>query len=171
METYGNEKSAFYAFKDRTIEGKDVDFSLFEGKMCLIVNTACNCKLAKNGYSVIKEIKKKHSDLEVLLFPSALNKIVDQTLKTPDAIISRMKEEGVYDIATVFEKRTIDSKAGLFQWLTTQSYKGSFMVDLMKSIKWNFTAFIVSKEGKCVGRISPIDLKLETLEEVISQNM
>lgn len=166
-KTEGKELSPFYLFKDRTIEGKEIDFSQFMGKKCLIVNTACNCGLAKKGFAAIRGIKEKHPEIEILLFPSALNGLIDQELSTAEEIIARMKENQVYDIATVFEKRVINSKEGLFKWLVKEGKTKSSIFDFMKVIKWNFTTFIVSDKGEYVDRIFPTNISVESIEKVL----
>lgn len=143
--------SYFYSFKDTTIEGKEVDFNRYKGKVCLVVNTACNCGLGKKGFELIREAKKNYPELEILLFPSALNYLVDQEIKNKEEIISTLKKEEVYDISTVFEKRMISTDKTIFKYLSHEA-PGIFGTT---AVKWNFTKFIISSDGLNITRFSP----------------
>lgn len=167
MDARKKGESLFYSFKDKTIEGKTVEFSRFIGKTCIIVNTACKCGLAEKGFKAIREIKQEYPQIEILLFPSRLGAVVDQELETPEEIIKRMKEKGVYEISTVFEKRQLDSSKGLFKWLISEGGKKSSIFDIFRKIKWNFTTFIITEEGEVASRIGPTDISFEKIKDVL----
>jgi len=156
LETTKDETSMFYTFKEKKIEGKLVDFSIYKGKACLVVNTACNCGLAKSNFETIREIKNKHPEIAILLFPSSVDLtiyMVEQEEAQKEETIQKMKENGVYDISTVFEKCKINGKDGshLFAYLSKEA-PGLFGT---KAVKWNFTKFLVSKTGDKVTRFGP----------------
>lgn len=142
--------TSIYSFKEKTIEGKEVYFNIYKGKVLLLVNTACNCGLAKKNYEVIKKAKSSYPDLEVLLFPSALNWVVDQEKNNPEEIIKDLKDAEVYNTSTVFEKKyAMDHEP--FKWVCE---KAPGTLGIAKP-KWNFTKFLVSKDGMQVSRFSP----------------
>ncbi|KAI5171706.1 glutathione peroxidase [Nematocida sp. LUAm3] len=150
-EEVAKETSTFYAIKDETITGELVDFSKFRGKVCIIINSACKCGLAKSGFETIQKAKKEFPEIEVLLFPSALNKLINQEHETNEQIIKDLKEVGVYDLCTVFKRRVASQDEGALKWACEKA-PGSLG---LQYLKWNFTKFLVSRDGHSIERFSP----------------
>lgn len=156
MDTQSKEKeSEFYGFKEVSIDEKEVDLSQFKGTVCLVVNTACNCGLASSSYEIIRNLHKEYKDLNILLFPSALNKFIDQEEKDAALTLKRLEEVDIHinSKITVFRKGVIDSSKGLFHWLTNTSSTKGFLN--RNFIYWNFTMFLVNKTGTEVLRHNP----------------
>lgn len=102
-------------------------------------------------------------DVKILAFPC--NQFTnDPTEKDIDAIVEQLKESNA-DIGDTFE--TIDVNGAnaepLFKYLTEE--QGAFMGD---SIKWNFTKFIIDKQGRPVDRFGPL-VDIETVEQRIEE--
>ncbi|KAI5181036.1 hypothetical protein NEOKW01_1277 [Nematocida sp. AWRm80] len=144
---------AFYSFKEKTIEGEEIDFNQFRGKTCLVFNTACNCGLAKDNYKLMKEVKEKYPKTEILLFPGGLYSgwFLNQENKETSKIIQILKNEGIYQISTVFEPRPANSDKKVLGWLK----KVSRGIMGTKALKWNFTKFVISKNAERISRFSP----------------
>ncbi|MCD7472931.1 Glutathione peroxidase 2 [Datura stramonium] len=146
----GSPKS-IYDFTVKDILGNEVPLSNYRGKVLLIVNVASKCGLTDSNYKELNVLYEKYKDqgFEILAFPCnqflwqepGTNEEIQQTVCT------RFKAE-----FPVFEKIDVngDNAAPLFKFL--KSEKGGF---LGNAIKWNFTKFLVNKEGKVVERYAP----------------
>ena len=119
--------------------------------MLIIVNTATNCGLTKNNINELNALYEKFKDrpFQVLGFPS---NSFNQELSCETDIkefVNKNKIEWDY-----FGKVSVngDNTEPLFQYLkaTTAGFFGKF-------IKWNFTKFLVNKEGVAVKRYAPTD--------------
>lgn len=156
--------NSFYDLQATTIQGTPVSFDEYRGKVSLVVNTACNCGIALKNYDLIKKIMSNYPMVQIMLFPSKLNSWIDQEHGEKEKIIQNMKDAGVFDKATVFEKTVAngDENAPL-GWLAHRApgILGTTM------IKWNFTKFLVSKSGKNVVRFSPNDDDYNKLAKAI----
>ncbi|KAH9386326.1 phospholipid-hydroperoxide glutathione peroxidase [Nematocida major] len=160
-------EDGFYSLRDKTIQNEHVDFSQFRGSVCLVVNTACKCKLAELGFNIIKRLREEYPELKILLYPTAFNRFVDQEMKTPAEILEEIRKRGVVpsNNTLVFEKRVLNSGEGLFHWLTTKSMGSGFFK--IKALKWNFTMFVVGKDAAKVVRHDPMSLEYAGVSESV----
>lgn len=153
---------SIYDFTVRKPDGSTYPLSEYEGKAMLIVNTATKCGL-RDQFDGLEKLYQKYEDggLVVLGFPS--DQFGQELDEAEEAEKSCRMTYGVsfpmHDLVKVNGKNADP----LFKYLTENS-KGF----LGSSIKWNFTKFLVDKEGKLVGRFSPKD-KPETFENEIKQ--
>lgn len=147
-----------YDFKVKDSKGKEVSLSEYKGKVLLIVNTATGCGLTPQYEGLENLYKEFHNEgFEILDFPC--NQFLKQAPGS-DEEISKFCSLNYNTTFPRFKKVDVNGKnaSPLFKWLKEQ--KGGFF---NKSIKWNFTKFLISREGKVVERFSPITspLKLE----------
>lgn len=140
----------FYDFEATLIHGGMRSFSAYEGRVCLIVNTASECGFTPQ-YRGLQELHQQFGPfgLSVLGFPS--NQFMGQEPKSNAEIQQYVfKEFGVtFDM---FEKTEVNGPGAhpLYVWLKKQ--KPGFMGT--EGIKWNFTKFLVDCSGKVVKRYS-----------------
>ena len=139
-----------YDFKVTTNKGEEVSLSRYKGKVLLIVNTATGCGFTPQ-YKGLEELYKKYKDqgLEILDFPC--NQFGHQAPGTDQEIDSYCTLR--YDTTFPrFKKIDVngDNATPLYKWLKKE--KGGVFGD---AIKWNFTKFLVDREGKVVERYSP----------------
>lgn len=142
--------SEIYNFKMPDAEGNMVDFEKFKGKVLLIVNTATGCGFTPQ-YEGLEKLYKEYNNkgFEIIDFPC--NQFGHQAPGTNDEIVSFCKLK--YDTTfKQFSKIEVNGKneAPIYTYLKNQK-KGV----MGKAIKWNFTKFLVDKEGKVVNRYSP----------------
>ncbi|EHY65395.1 hypothetical protein NERG_01841 [Nematocida ausubeli] len=164
------EEVGFYNFKEKAIDGSEVDFSRYKGKVCLVVNTACKCGLAKNGFATIKKLQENFKDLQILLFPSAISTFIDQEKDSSEEIIEEIAKSGIVlkdENIVVFKKSVINSSVGIFNWLTSTYEKSGWFN--IKSIKWNFTMFVVDKTGRRVDRHDPTCATYPNVEKSVNK--
>ncbi|WOO77642.1 Glutathione peroxidase-like peroxiredoxin 2 [Vanrija pseudolonga] len=144
---------SFYELK-AVLPGKDkvLDFSTLKGKVVLIVNTASKCGFTPQ-YTGLEELYKEYHEqgLEVLGFPS--NEFGGQEPGSDDDIASfcQVNHGVTFPLAKKSEVNG-DNMNEVFAWLKAQPGGGGFG---STAIKWNFSKFLVSREGKLVGRYAP----------------
>ncbi|XP_038982711.1 probable phospholipid hydroperoxide glutathione peroxidase isoform X2 [Phoenix dactylifera] len=131
--------------------GNDVDLSIYKGKVLLIVNVASQCGLTNSNYTELSTLYERYKDkgLEILAFPC--NQFGAQEPGTNEQILdfacTRFKAE-----YPIFDKVDVNggNAAPIYKFL--KSRKGSLFGS---GIKWNFTKFLVDKEGHVVDRYAP----------------
>lgn len=140
-----------YDFSARDIAGQDVSIGDYRGKVLLIVNTASKCGFTPQ-YEGLETLYRDLSarGLVVLGFPC--NQFGGQEPGDADEIASFCKL--TYDVDfPMFAKIDVNGPQAspLFEWLKNEApgVLGS------KAIKWNFTKFLVNREGQVVGRFAP----------------
>ena len=150
-----------YDFKVRNAKGVEVPMTEYQGKVLLIVNTATGCGFTPQ-YEGLQNLYDKYKDkgLEILDFPC--NQFGHQAPGTEEEIqeFCTLKYKTTFPL---FAKIDVNGKnaATLFTYLKNQ--KGGFLGD---DIKWNFTKFLVSRDGKVVERYAPVT-KPEKIENDI----
>ncbi|KAK1923834.1 glutathione peroxidase [Papiliotrema laurentii] len=156
-----NSKS-FYDLK-ATLPGTkgEFDFANLKGKVTLIVNTASKCGYTYQ-YTGLEELHKTYGDrgLVVLGFPS--NEFAGQDPGSDEQIAEFCQlNHGV--TFPLMKKSEVNGKNmnDVFAWLKAHEGESG----KINPIKWNFTKFLVDKEGKVVGRfgsgVKPEELKSE----------
>ncbi len=151
-----------YDYYVKTRDNKDIKLEEYKGKVLLIVNTATGCGFTPQ-YEGLENLYKKYHDkgLEILDFPC--NQFGNQAPGTDNEIheFCTLKYNTSFD---QFKKIDVNGKneSPLYTYLKSQ--KKSL---LGKNIKWNFTKFIVDREGKVIGRYEPVTTP-EKLDSVIA---
>lgn len=148
----------FYSFSAKKINGKEVRFETFRGKVVLVVNTASKCGFTPQ-FEGLENLYKEYKDqgLEILGFPS--NQFGQQDPGANEEILDFCQMN--YGVSfTMFDKIDVngDNADPIYKYLKSQ--KKSL---LGSDISWNFTKFLIDKEGKVVKRylptVKPQDLK------------
>lgn len=143
--------SALYDLTATALTGAPVPLSQYRGKVLLIVNTASECGFTPQ-YRQLQELHQQFHDrgFEVLGFPC--NQFGRQEPGDADAI-GTFCERNYGVTFPLFAKIEVNGKDAdpLFKWLKHEApgLLGS------EGIKWNFTKFLVDREGKVVKRYAP----------------
>ncbi|XP_033344998.1 probable phospholipid hydroperoxide glutathione peroxidase [Bombus vosnesenskii] len=154
--------TSIYDFHATDIHGKEVMLNKYHGHVCIIVNVASNCGFTDTHYKELVQLYEKYSKVEglrILAFPS--NQFGGQEPGNSTEILNFVKKYNVtFDL---FQKIDVngDNAHPLWKWLKTRA--GGFITD---SIKWNFTKFIINKEGQVVARHPPTTSPLEMESEL-----
>lgn len=142
----------FYDFNVKGRAGEDVSLSTYKGKVLLVVNTATGCGFTPQ-YEGLQKLYDTHKDkgFEILDFPC--NQFGNQAPGSNEEIQSFC----TLNYGTTFPrfaKIDVNGKnaSDLYKFLKKQ--KGSL---LGSSIKWNFTKFLIDREGNVVKRFAPTD--------------
>lgn len=166
-----------YDFKVKQMDGSEVSLENYRGKVLLIVNTATGCGFTPQ-YDELQDLYEEFSSqgFEILDFPC--NQFGDQAPGSDDEIHSFCT--GRYGITfPQFAKVDVngDNAIPLYKWLTENTKFGGFGKSPMAlilsgvvkktdkdyknngKIKWNFTKFLIDRNGEIVARFEPTDMK------------
>ena len=157
-------KMTIYDFKVTTIEGKEISMSHYKGTVLLIVNVASKCGFTPQYEGLEKLYEEyKDDDFMVLGFPS--NQFGEQEPGSDDEIIFFC--QGTYDVQfDMFSKIDVngDNTDPLYKYIKNEQ-SGFFWTE---SIKWNFTKFLVDRDGNVVKRYGS-STKPESIKEDIEE--
>lgn len=141
---------SIYDFTMKAASGEMIDLSAYKGKVLLIVNTATGCGFTPQ-YEGLEALYGKYHDqgLEILDFPC--NQFGHQAPGTDEEIVS-FCQLNYHTSFQQFAKIDVNGadESPLYTFLKNQ--KGGI---LGRAIKWNFTKFLVDRNGVVVGRYAP----------------
>ena len=151
--TIGRMSTSVYDFNAHGIDGQPVSLQQYTGKVLLVVNTASACGFTPQfgGLQKLHEIYKDRG-LVVVGFPC--NQFGSQDPGS-NAEIGQFCERNYGVSFPMMAKVDVNGDAAhpLWKWLTAEApgILGS------KSVKWNFTKFLIGKDGKVLKRYAPTD--------------
>jgi glutathione peroxidase len=171
-----------YDYKVKNIQGNEVSMADYKGKVLLIVNTATGCGFTPQ-YEGLQKIydNYKGKGLEILDFPC--NQFFEQAPGSNEEIASfcqlkynttfetfakvDVNGENASELYRFLKKeapKAVEDEAaeGLYKFLSEKGFNTTG-----DDIKWNFTKFLVNKDGKVVVRFAPT-YEPEKLEETIA---
>ncbi|XP_031278231.1 probable phospholipid hydroperoxide glutathione peroxidase [Pistacia vera] len=141
-------KQSVHDFTVKDARGNIVDLSIYKGKVLLIVNVASQCGLTNSNYTELSQFYQKYRDqgLEILAFPC--NQFGAQEPGSNEEIVefacTRFKAE-----YPIFDKVDVngESAAPIYKFLKSSKSEDN--------IKWNFSKFLVDKDGNVVNHYDP----------------
>jgi glutathione peroxidase len=137
-------------FSANTLTGQQQDLAAYAGKVVLVVNTATACGLTPQ-FSGLESVYEKYVDQGLVILGFPCNQFAGQEPRDAEGIGEFCQKN--YGVSfPMFEKIDVngDEAHPLYKWLKTE--KGGLLGD---AIKWNFTKFLVGKDGQVVKRFSP----------------
>ena len=159
-----------YDFKVIDAEGKEISLSEYKGKVLLIVNTATKCGLTPQ-FEGLQKLQDKFHDkgFEVLSFPC--NQFFEQSPEDTKEIVGICQLNYGSTFKT-FKKINVngDNAIDLYKYLKKEAPKAMEDEESLKlyerlsgmgfnssgdDIKWNFTKFLIDKNGKVIARFTP----------------
>ena len=144
--------NSIYDFKINTIEGEELDLANYKGKVLLIVNTASQCGFTAQ-YKGLEALYRQYQEQGLLVIGCPCNQFGQQEPGNAAAISSFCQSNfGV--TFPVSEKIDVNGKSAhpLFRYLC-DAKAGALGT---KRIKWNFTKFLVNRQGEVIKRYAPI---------------
>ncbi len=144
-------KTEFYQFSARSLQGKEIKMKEFEGNTVLVVNTASKCGLTPQ-YKGLEELYEKYREKGLVILGFPCNQFGNQEPGDEKSI-----SEGClvnYGVTfPMFSKIDVNGESAhpIFKYLKKE-LKGGI---LGSKIKWNFTKFLIDKNGHPVKRFSP----------------
>ena len=162
-----------YDFKALTNKGLDFDFAQFEGRVLMIVNTASKCGFTPQ-YDGLEELYQKYKDQGFMIVGFPCDQFAHQEPGSDEEIAEFCRiNHGV--TFPLMAKTDVNGKDAhpIFEYLKSQApteeYKGlkakathtmlkriSKSVEKDSDILWNFTKFLISRDGTVIERFAPV---------------
>ena len=151
----------FYDFKAKKMNGQEVSMEDYKGKVVVIVNTASKCGFTPQ-FKELEEIYKEYNEqgFEILGFPC--NQFKSQDPATNEEINNFCQLN--YGVTfTMFEKINVNGEDAhpLYKFLQNEA-KGI----LGGKIKWNFTKFLINREGEVIERYAPATAPVKMKKDI-----
>lgn len=137
-------------FSATAIDGQEINLSSYDGKVVLVVNTASKCGLTPQ-FEGLQQLHEKYAEqgFDVLGFPC--DQFANQEPGSEDEIAEFCQRN--YGVSfQMFSKVDVNGEDAhpLFKWLRQQ--KSGLLGD---KIKWNFSKFLIGKDGEVIDRYAP----------------
>ena len=148
-------------YKMKTLDGKEADLSQYQGKVLLVVNVASKCGNTPQ-YEALEKLYEKYGDKGLVVLGVPANEFGHQEPGTNEEIAQFCK--ATYDVKFPMLSKVVVKGEGitpLYQYLTSKETDPKFAGD----IKWNFTKFLIGRDGEVVARFEP-KVKPDTPEVV-----
>ena len=161
-----------YDFKALTSRGQELDFSQFQGKVLLIVYTASKCGFTPQ-FEGLEALNQKYKDKGLVIIGFPCNQFKEQDPGS-DSQIEEFCQINYGVTFQIMKKTDVNGPAAepIFEYLKSQApteeYNGlkakathamlkklSSSVEKDSDILWNFTKFLISKDGKTIKRFAP----------------
>ena len=151
-----------YDFTVKNIDGIEVALSDFKGKVLVVVNTASKCGFTKQ-YAGLEELFKQYRDQGLVVLGFPCNQFKSQEPGDEAEIKSFCSLNYNVDFP-MFAKIDVNGEntAPLYKFLKSEG-KGILGSE---AIKWNFTKFLVNKNGEVVKRYAPLTEPAALTEDI-----
>nr|AON96408.1 phospholipid hydroperoxide glutathione peroxidase 2 [Neoseiulus barkeri] len=160
---YNSPQQTVYDFTVKDIDGNNVSLSKYRGMVLVIVNLASECGLTDRNYKELVILQKDlgFRGFRVLGFPS--DQFAGQELETNEQIKTFARE--TYSINfDLFAKINVNGAEAEPLWRFLKERQGGI---IYSGIKWNFTKFLIDRNGVPVDRFSPTTPPLSMKDEII----
>ena len=147
----------FYDFEAKSLSGDAVKMDQFSGKTVLVVNTASKCGLTPQ-YKGLEELYERYRDKGFVILGFPCNQFANQEPGDEKSISGEcLLNYGV--TFPMFSKVDVNGENAhpIFKYLKSELHGV-----VTNEIKWNFTKFLINKDGKPIKRFSP----METPEQI-----
>ena len=139
--------TTIYEFNAKDLNGNEVDFAQFKDKVLLIVNTASKCGFTPQ-FEGLEKLYQSYKDQGLVVIGFPCNQFGSQDPGSNEEIGEFcQKNYGVSFLMMQKIEVNGDNEHPLYTWLKKQ--EGGFLTD---GIKWNFTKFLVNRQGEVVDR-------------------
>ncbi len=151
-----------YDFDAQTIDGRTVPLRQYEGKVLLIVNTASACGFTPQ-FAGLEELHQRYGDQGLVVLGFPCNQFAGQDPGSNEEIASFCQLNYGVSFPMMAKVDVNGARASpLYRWLCAEApgLLGS------KAIKWNFTKFLVGKDGQVIRRYAPQDTPAKLADDV-----
>jgi glutathione peroxidase len=140
----------FYDFKAVDMTGKEVSMNAYKNKVIIVVNTASKCGLTPQ-FDSLEKLYQTYKDQGFVVLGFPCNQFANQDPGSKEEILSFCQLN--YGVSfPMFDKINVNGESThpIFEFLkqNTTSFGG-------KAIKWNFTKFLIDRNGKPIKRYAP----------------
>ena len=154
---------SIYDYKANDYKGNEINLADYQGKVVLVVNTATKCGFTPQ-YDALEALYEKYMDDGFVILDFPCNQFLAQAPGSSEDIHAACTLR--FNIKfPQFEKVKVNGKDAhpLFVYLTSQTKDGK-----VKKVKWNFTKFLIGRNGEFLARFEPTD-KPESFENAIKE--
>ncbi|MGB8451212.1 MAG: glutathione peroxidase [Anaerocolumna sp.] len=141
----------FYDFSAKKMNGEDIKMEKYKGKVVIVVNTASKCGFTPQ-FKELEQLYEKYKDTGLVILGFPCNQFAKQDPAGNEEINSfcQLNYGVTFDM---FQKIDVNGEHThpLYQFL-----KGEGKGALGDKIKWNFTKFLIDKEGNVIKRYAPV---------------
>jgi glutathione peroxidase len=148
-------------FSATTLEGREQDLADYQGKVVLVVNTASQCGLTPQ-FEGLEALYEKYVDQGLVILGFPCNQFAGQEPGTAEEIGEFCQRN--YGVSfPMFAKIDVNGEDThpLYRWLRTE--KGGLLGD---AIKWNFTKFLVGRDGTVLSRYAPTTAPEKMVDDI-----
>ena len=152
---------SFYNYSAENIDGKEVNMANYKGKVVLIVNTASKCGFTPQ-LKDLEELYKGYKDSGLVILGFPCNQFMNQE-PGDNKDVKNFCEINYGVTFDMFGKVDVNGSNThpIYKYLKEQE-KGI----ITKDIKWNFTKFLIDREGNVVKRYSPTTSPLKIKDDI-----
>jgi glutathione peroxidase len=145
------QKTNFYSFKTKTIDGNAFDLASLKGKKVLVVNTASKCGNTPQ-YKDLQALYEKYGGDKFVIIGFPANNFMSQEPGT-NAEIKQFCTEKYQVTFPMMQKISVkgDDIDPIYKWLTTKALNGKMDAE----VSWNFQKFMIDEKGNLVDMASP----------------
>ena len=153
---------SFYDYSAENIDGKEVTMTNYKGKVVLVVNTASKCGFTPQ-LKDLEELYKGYKDLGLVILGFPCNQFMNQE-PGDNKDVKNFCEINYGVTFDMFGKVDVNGSNThpIYKYLKEQE-KGI----ITKDIKWNFTKFLIDREGNVVKRYSPTTSPLKIKDDIV----
>lgn len=157
--------TTFYDLSATSLSGKPISMEQYRGKVVMVVNTASKCGFTPQ-LEGLEALYEKYADQGLVILGFPCNQFANQEPGSEEQIAQGcVINYGVtFQMFSKIDVNGIDAHP-LYQWLKSQPKGRGTMGN---AIKWNFTKFLIDREGNVVGRYGSI-VTPERLEQEIKK--
>jgi glutathione peroxidase len=154
--------SSVYDFQAQTIDGRTVALSDYRGKVVLIVNTASKCGFTPQ-FEGLEKLWQSHGPKGLVIVGFPCNQFGHQDPGADSEIASfcQMNYGVSFQMMAKIDVNGPEAHP-LYKWLTKEA-PGILGT---QGIKWNFTKFLVGKDGQVLSRYAPLDTPKSLVDDI-----
>ena len=154
--------TTLHDFEVRTIDGQPLALRQYAGRVVLVVNTASACGFTPQ-FAGLEELHRNYAGRGLVVLGFPCNQFGSQDPGSNEEIAGFCQKN--YGVSfPMMEKVAVNGAQAhpLYRWLTAEApgLLGS------KSIKWNFTKFLVGKDGQVIRRYAPQDAPAKLAKDI-----
>ena len=159
----GETEMSIYDFDVVDIDGKSVSMSKYKGKVLLIVNVASECGFTPQ-YAGLEKLYEKYKDKGFMVLGFPCNQFREQESKSNKEI--KFFCQGTYGVHfDMFSKIDVNGENASPLYSFLKKEQGGFL--WMDGIKWNFTKFLISRDGRVVDRYASTAKPIEIEDDIV----
>jgi len=141
---------SIYSFRVKDMSGNDIEMETFQGKVVIIVNTASKCGFTPQ-FKELEDLYKEYKDRGLVVLGFPCNQFMNQDPGSDSEILSFCEINYGVTFPMLSKVNVLgDDAHPLFKFLQKEK-KGL----LGETIKWNFTKFLIDRQGNVIQRYSP----------------